>query len=60
MYLSDEGEKFLGFEVYDCDFFLPFQSVKRANQVQKKVHVEKLSRNVQRFQAGIEEETQEA
>ncbi len=58
MYLSEDGEKFLGFEVYDRDFFFPFQSVKTANQVQRKVHVEKLSSNVQRFEPRIEENIQ--
>lgn len=55
MYLSDEGENFLDMEAYDRDFFLPFQSIKKKERSQS-VHVEKLIRNVQRFQARVEED----
>ena len=55
MYLSEDAEKFLDFEEYDGDFFLPFKSVKRAKQVPKKFENEE-----ERFPARIEVDCREA
>lgn len=68
MYLSDEVENFLDFEVYDSNFFLPISvNQKRTNRAQKRFILKNEVEMSKGFRQGLkrigrqfEEETKEA